>query len=201
MSRLQRVGVLSFMASLWLTATAGAAIPAYEPFAYNPAPTPVNGKNGGTGWGGAWIGFSDNVVAPGLTYPGLAVSGNALGPTPGSASTRALAAPVVGAAGTSVVLSALIRSNVAGTPVTQATLGNSSGGTFIIGDLPMQDAAAGNWGLQNSAGRFYSNVPVAANVTTYLVAQIDFNVSGSNDRMRLWVNPPANARWAARARW
>ncbi len=44
-----------------------------------------------------------------------------------------------------------------------------------------------------SAGRFYSNKPVAANVTTYLVGQIDFDVNGANDRVRLWVNPPANA--------
>jgi hypothetical protein len=195
---LQRSRSLSvFLGSLCLSATLGAAVPAYEPFAYNPAPTPVNGKNGGTGWGGPWVGFADNVVAPGLTYPGLSVSGNALGPTPGSASTRALAAPIVGASGTSMVLSALIRSTTAGTPASQATLGNSSGGTFTLGDLPMPDAAAGNWGLETSAGRFYSNVPVAANATTYLVAQIDFNVSGNNDRMRLWVNPPGNAYFTA----
>src|SRR5689334_23401414 len=124
MSMPQRGRILSvFLGSLCLSATLGAAVPAYEPFAYNPAPTLVNGKNGGTGWGGAWVGFADNVVAPGLTYPGLTVSGNALGPTPGSASTRALATPIAGASGTSMVLSALIRSNTAGTPASQATLG------------------------------------------------------------------------------
>jgi hypothetical protein len=193
MSISQHSRALLFTGALWLIATAaGAVVPAYEPFVYSPGP--INGKNGNpAGWGGAWVGFADQVTNGGLTYTGLATAGNALGPTPGSASTRALAAPIVGAPGTSMVLSALIRSDVAGTPATQATLGNSSGGTFIIGDLPMPDTAAGNWGFQSSAGRFYSNVPVAANTTAYLVAQIDFDVSGSNDRMRLWVNPPAGA--------
>jgi hypothetical protein len=88
------------------------------------------------------------------------------------------------------VLQALIRSDVNGTPATQATLGNSPGGpgrNLIIGDLSQQDANANKWGLQNDCGRYYSNVPVVANQTTYLVARIDFNVTGSNDRIRLWV--------------
>jgi concanavalin A-like lectin/glucanase superfamily protein len=182
--------VLCVTAALCLLAGVVAAHAAHEPFNYA-ANSAINGKNGGTGWSGPWQGFGNLVVAPGLTYPGLvpAPSGNALGRTPGSASTRTVA-PIVGAQGLSVVLRALIRSDVNGTPATHATLGNSSGGTFIIGDLPQPDAAAGNWGLQNAAGRFYSNVSVVANATVYLVAQIDFDVSGTNDRMRLWVNPP-----------
>lgn len=46
MSMYQRSRVLSFfLGSLCLSATLGAAAPAYEPFAYNPAPTLVHGKN------------------------------------------------------------------------------------------------------------------------------------------------------------
>jgi hypothetical protein len=77
-----------------------------------------------------------------------------------------------------------------GTPASQATLGNWPGGpgkNFIIGDLPQSDPNANKWGLQNDCGRYYSNVPVVANQTAYLVARIDFDVSGTNDRMRLWV--------------
>lgn len=51
----------------------------------------------------------------------------------------------------------------------------------------MQDANANKWGLQNDCGRYYSNKLVVANQTAYLVARIDFNVSGTSDRMRLWV--------------
>ncbi|MFY9824315.1 MAG: LamG domain-containing protein [Thermoanaerobaculia bacterium] len=188
------LAIFALVLGLPLFASAAAAQSASEPFNY-PANSPIAGKNLGTGWAGPWTG-SSNVATTGLTYSGLvpAPSGKALGPTTlGPADFRSLATPIVGTAGTSMVLSALIRSDVNGTPATQATLGNSTGGTFIIGDLPQPDPKAGNWGYQTSAGRFYSNVPVAANATTYLVAQIDFNVSGNNDRIRFWVNPPANA--------
>ncbi|HVF61092.1 MAG TPA: LamG domain-containing protein [Thermoanaerobaculia bacterium] len=184
--------VLCVTAALCLLAGVAAAHAAHEPFNY-PVGAAINNLNGGTGWSGPWQGCGSLVVAPGLTYAGLVPVpiGNTLGGTPGNACTRTVA-PIVGAQGTSVVLRALIRpAGLNGTPASQATLGNSSGGTFIIGDLPQSDAAAGNWGLQNAAGRFYSNVPAAANTTVYLVAQIDFDVSGANDRMRLWVNPPA----------
>jgi hypothetical protein len=178
--------VVLMFASLVMMAYSAMA-QAYDPFNYPAGGAP---GNGGTGWAGPWIANGSKVVTPGLTFPGLTTSGNALGRTPGSAATRLLQTPVVGAAGTSVVLQALIKSDVPGTPATQATLGNSPGGpgrNFIIGDLPMQDANADKWGLQNDCGRYYSNKMVVANQTAYLVARIDFNVSGSNDRMRLWV--------------
>jgi hypothetical protein len=166
---------------------------AYEHFAYTVG-SPINSQNGGAGWGAPWTGFGDLVVSPGVsvTCNGLAPLGNALGPTPGNASSRPLGVPITGAAGTSMLLSAVIRSNVNGTGPTQATLGNSAGGTFIIGDLPENDPQASNWGMQNGNGVFYSTKPVVANAETCLVAQIDFAVSSGNDRMRLWVNPPAN---------
>lgn len=172
-----------------LSLGAAVAQPASESFVY-PAGSQIAGQNGGTGWGGPWTGGASTlVVSPGLTYPGMPSLGNALGRTPGGAAFRQLAAPVVGSSGTSLVIQALIRSDAAGTLASQATLGNSSGGTFILGDLPQSDPQAANWGIQNANGRFYSNVPVAAGVTVLLVAQIDFDVSGTNDRMRLWVNP------------
>ena len=182
------------LAAVLCSLVASVAAAQSEQFIY-PLGSSIN-LNGVTGWNGPWN-TNGAVVVPGLTYPNLGALGNALGPTPGGPAVRSFANAVVGAAGTSVMLSALIRSTTAGTPASQATLGNSSGGMFTIGDLPMPDATAGNWGLENSAGRFYSSVPVAANATTYLVAQIDFNVNGNTDRMRLWVNPPANAYFTA----
>ena len=175
--------------------SARAQTSASEHFDY-PAGSPINGANGGAGWGGPWTGFGDNVVSPGVSVHcnGLVPVGNALGHTPGNASSRTLGVPITGASGTSMLLSAVIRSDVNGTPGTQATLGNSAGGTFIIGDLPESDPQASNWALQNGTGVYYSTKPVQANVETCLVAQIDFLVSnsGTMDRMRLWVNPPAN---------
>lgn len=162
---------------------------ARERFIY--APGPINGMNGGTNWAAPWVGNGALVVSPGLSCPGTgSAAGNALGTTPGSASTRKLAQSAGGTPGTHMVLRALIKSNVAGTPGTQATLGNINGaidGHFIIGDLPQADLNAGKWGLQNAAGRFYSSKPVVQNATTLLIARIDFNFG--NDRMRLWVKP------------
>ena len=179
---------------VWLCVMAHSAMaqPAYEPFNYPAGAAP---GNGGTGWSGAWSPGSSQVVTPGLTFTGLTTAGNALGPS-GAFASRQLQTPVVGVAGTSVILRALIKSNINGTPASHATIGNYPGGgsnVFSMGDLPMADANAGNWGIQNGCGNFYSNVPVVANQTVYLTAQIDFNVSGSNDRMRLWVqtSPPA----------
>jgi hypothetical protein len=163
---------------------------AYEHFNY--ATGQINGQNDGGGWAGPWT-ADDSVVSPGATIAcnGLQPSGNALGPTVGNASVRMLATPIVGAPGTSMNLSAVITSNVDGTAGTQATLGNSAGGTFIIGDLPESDPQAANWGLQTSSGLYYTAKPVVANAQTCLVAQIDFGVKGGRlDRMRLWVDPP-----------
>ena len=161
-----------------------------ENFAYSSGP--ISGQNGGTGWAGPWAGSGDNVVSPGVTVVcnGQLPSGNALGPTSGPATTRTFATPITGTPGTSMVLSAVINSNVDGAAFTQATLGNSSGGTFIIGELPETSQQAANWALQNSAGKYYSTKPVVTNAQTCLVAQIDFSVKGGLDRMRMWVNPP-----------
>ncbi len=181
------------MVAYLLMAVSSAIAQAYEPFNY---PVGSGPGNGGTGWLGPWTPSGAVVVAPGLSFTGLATSGNALGGTPGSAATRLLATPLVGTAGTSVILRALIKSPVNGTPATQATVGNSPGGmgnNFIIGDLPQSSPNANKWGLQNDCGQFYSNKLVVANQTAYLVARIDFNVSGANDRMRLWVQTTGTA--------
>ena len=189
------VAVCATAIALSLMAPAARAQTAYDFFNYPPGP--ISGQNGGGGWAGPWAG-TGNVVSPGLTLGcnGQAPSGNGLGPTTGSAATRTFDTPVSGASGTSLILSAVIKSNVNGGTFTQATLGNSSGGTFIIGELPETDPNAKHWGLQNSAGVYYSSTAtVMAGVETCLVAQIDFSVSGVSgglDRMRLWVNPPSD---------
>jgi hypothetical protein len=192
-----RLGVVCAMATaLTLTVSVARAQNAYEHFDYPVGA--IGGQNGGAGWAGPWTGSGNNVVLQPtgestVVCNGQQAQGNALGPTSGPASTRTLATPVTGAHGTSMILSAVINSNVNGGTATQATLGNSSGGTFIIGELPETDPNAANWGLQNSAGVYYSvNKPVLANAPTCLVAQIDFSVGGpgTNDRMRLWINPP-----------
>ncbi|MGC2235306.1 MAG: hypothetical protein WA584_04050 [Pyrinomonadaceae bacterium] len=161
-----------------------------ESFRYT-AGAAISGRNGGTGWAGAWSGGSGTITNSGLTYVGLPVTGNALGPSV-AFPTRLFSQPITSC---SVRMSVLIRSSTAGTPASQAVVGNFGapiGNSFAIGDLPMADAQAGNWGMILPSGlRYYSNVPVTPNATVYLVLQIDFDYSGSSERFRLWVNPPA----------
>jgi hypothetical protein len=175
---------------LFAAGDASAAWVAIEGFNYT-----VGGAPGSTGFGwatGAWTANGAVVTSPGLTYPGLGFSGNALGGTPGSAATRQLNTPILGTSGF-ILMRILIDMNSPGTQVSQATFGNNNGftdGHFIIGDLPQLDAEAANWGIQNGNSRCYSSTPAPVG-TTLLVARIDFDSGSFNDRQRLWINPAA----------
>jgi hypothetical protein len=192
---LRAVKLLATVVLIFVAANSVAA-QAYEPFSYRPGTPISSGPNGGTGWSGGWNTGTGAITNGGLSYPGLPVTGNALGPS-GNFTYRLLQQPITDC---SMRLAVLIRSDTNGTPGTQATVGNFGapiGSSFTIGDLPQASPQAGNWGMQIANGQnFYSNVPVVAGETTYLVAQIDFNYSGANERFRLWVNPPALANLA-----
>jgi len=179
-------------------AWANAATIAKEAFCYPASNPPVNG---GTGWAGGWTASGAVVHNGGLQpYPGggyptiscpSTLPNNSLGSTPGSAASRALGSAVTPGPSSGVILRALIQSNVPGTPATQATLGNSAGGTLTIGDLPVSDPNGGNWGMQlNGGATYFSTVPVAQGVTTALTVEVDFGASLTSpgqDRIRLWV--------------
>jgi hypothetical protein len=166
---------------------------AYEPFCYSAGVSP---GTLGSGWLAGWTGNGALVDGTGLTYSGGGFQSTAcipsspnssLGPTPGSAATRTLLSPVAPPA-SGVILRALIRSKVAGTPGTQATLGNSTGGTLTIGDLPVGDPLGGKWGIQvNGGATHFSTVQVQADVTAALTAEVDFGANSGQDRVRLWV--------------
>ena len=190
-------GLTIWFVMVMLIAAAPSALAqnAFEHFNYPPGS--INGLPGGppvNGWLSNWVASgADDVVSPGvsITCNGLATSGNALGPTyTGGVSSRTLQTPIAGTPGTSMVLSAVIRSNAPGSAASQATLGNSTGGTFIIGDLPETDPHASEWAMQYDNTPYYSGIQVTAQATC-LVAKIDFGVTAGMDRIRLWVNPLA----------
>ena len=75
--------VLSALLAAGLCSSAPAALLAYEPFGYASGQDLV-GQNGGSGWSGAWTQSGATVpdatiTTPGLTYSGLASSGNRSG--------------------------------------------------------------------------------------------------------------------------
>jgi PEP-CTERM motif len=59
-----------------LVSTSQAALIAYEGFDYTAGANALSGKNGGTGWSGAWSAVDNNIVSPGLSYSTLQTSGN-----------------------------------------------------------------------------------------------------------------------------
>ena len=93
--------------------------------------------------------------------------------------------PVSGTAGSSLLLGAVMTSDVGGGSA-GATLSNTTTGSsrFAIG------AVGGYWALVNGTAPYLSSIAVTPGVPTCLVAQIDFSVSGGLDRMRMWINPP-----------
>lgn len=189
----EKLRAFQWLAAIMLIFVAAnlAAAQVYDPFDYQPGiPTSSQTLNGGTGWIEPWGGGTGVTTSPGLTYPGLTVAGNALGES-GNFPTRMLQQPI---SDCSMRIAVLIKSPIDGSPGTYAAMGNwgaPRGSNFIIGDLAQKDARAGNWGMIAGLQKYYSNVPVLAGATVYLVAQIDFNASGDNERTRLWVNPPA----------
>ncbi len=187
-SSARRLALLCTIAILSLGAPAARAQAyIYDHFDY---PTgPITGQNGGSsGWAGAWAGGLDNVVTSGSTTScnGQTPTGNALGPNQSSPGPhRALKMPVSGTAGSSLLLGAVMTSDVGGGSA-GATLSNTTTGSsrFAIG------AVGGYWALVNGTAPYLSSIAVTPGVPTCLVAQIDFSVSGGLDRMRMWINPP-----------
>jgi hypothetical protein len=112
-----------------------------------------------------------------------------MGPTiGGSFISRQLAAPITDATTQSILVAVLMEPLADGTPASFSAVGNFGGsGAFAFGDLAGNSGMAANWAIEAANGHSYSSVPVIGNVTTLLVARLDF--MAGNDRMRLWVNP------------
>jgi hypothetical protein len=159
---------------------------ARESFNY-PVSVGIAGQNGGTGWASAWQGGSGTIDA-GLNYTGLTSSGAALGPS-SSYTQRSLASTIPGTTGTYVLARVLMKSPVAGTPISYGMFGLSTSTNLnvAIGDYPGTNPESANWALQFNSNHYFSQKPVTAG-TSYLVVRIDFQ--DGNDRVRLWINPP-----------
>jgi hypothetical protein len=171
---------------------------AYEPFAY--APGSLESQSGGSGWGAGWT----NVVDPpndtavqegGLVAPTgrLATAGNAMHTNPTvdrGRARRALREPL-GAAGTSMWVSFLIRPDSSNDYYGGLTLGGDEpmghGGVFIGGST-----TSGRWGLNTSGDRpgqkaTAADSAVAVGRTAFLVVRVDF--ADGPDTVTLYVDP------------
>lgn len=146
------------------------------------------GQAGGTGFTGAWTTVGDagaaTVQAGSLAYSTLATSGN-----------KTYVSPNVAASGASRTFS-----NMNSGTVYMSFLINQDEGTRFFA-LRLYDGAAQNlligrgtagtsWILGNTLGVAQDTGVAATLDTTFLmVLRIDFNASGANERLRLYVNP------------
>lgn len=127
-------------------------------------------------------------TASGLSYPGLTVSGNA---ARGEANEFPFQNVVGSATGTSVRVSALVRPETGPLPVQMSraffSLGTEDFKQISFGKFQGQNEF--NFGVELNGIRHFSTKQPAIGTVYYLVLQIDYQAG--NERVRLWINPPA----------
>ena len=165
----------------------------YEGFDITPGFGALAGSGGATsyGWTNNWTaGVTNNVLATGLTHTNsgkvLATKGGAAQLSYGTGSFRNFAPAYSTGTGTYwISFLGVIPSNA--TSWCGLSLFNAYGNELLfLGDL----TGATNWGAQTygTGGMIRtSNVPVSVQV--FMVARIDFNVSGNLDNTLVWINP------------
>jgi hypothetical protein len=193
----------------------GGALLAYEPFGETSGSAiALNGASGGgdSGWGAAWVEQSGSTAIPGydivdttpLTYSGLQTTGNyaiggygyqsvgrQLNVSSGGPFNSYLSSGLIGASGTTVWLSFLIREDMNNGNNAIFLNNNNSGSSWVPGSTDSIGigyfGGSAYWGLQYSNGTpVLSSVPVTQGQPTLLVAEITF---GSTNVINLFVNP------------
>jgi hypothetical protein len=158
-----------------------------EPFDYSTGN--LAGQTGGIGFTGNWTTVGDAggaiVQAGSLAYSTLATSGNKTYVSPNVAASGASRTFSNMSSGT-VYMSFLINHDE-GTRFFALRLYDGAAERLLIG----QGTAGTTWLLGGSTVGFTGDTGVAASLdTTFLmVLRIDFDASGTNERLRLYVNP------------
>ncbi|MFZ4776784.1 MAG: PEP-CTERM sorting domain-containing protein [Terrimicrobiaceae bacterium] len=166
----------------------------YEGFDYSSGS--LSTQNGGTGFDNAWgtvgAGGSVNVQADSLLYGDLETSGGKayLQPTAtgGATITRNLDTNY----NSGTVYVSFLTNLDAGTRYFGLALDSSGSEMFLTGK-PTTFGSTGDWSLSNSTylpgSPVSSGEAITLDTTALLVVRIDFNSSGTNERIRLYVNP------------
>ncbi len=182
---------------LALSSAASAALTAYDGFDYGDTGGDLTGKNGGTGWGGAYTASASVNSAiystTGLNYTGLATTGGASNTNDGTGSTtisfRDTAATY--SSGETWV-SFLVQQN--GTPDFSLFAGISLYNSVGDAEVAFASHNSEEWRileLNVTGGTTQTGVSIAQDTTYLLVAQIAWGASttSGNETVSLWVNP------------
>lgn len=184
----------------------------FEPFDYAATTTVSTAADSSADWGltgTTWSGTND-IVTPGLSYPGLTTSGNALKFFSNVSSARnvdELQIPAeyiipgtpakLGVPDTTLWVSFLIRPDVA-----DASGGTNSCGVQLVGatnggavKLAIGDSSgtSPNWGIGRYSTHNVSSISPTTGQTYLLVARLSFVSGSANDEVDLWVDPPLGA--------
>jgi parallel beta-helix repeat protein len=182
---------------------------AYEGFTYAPTLNVSAAPDSPDDWGllgNTWTGTND-IIAPGLAYPGLPTLGNALRFFSNVGSVRNIDMSAFPAGYTVVDSDSVTRLGVAGTTLwlqflmrveatdPAATLtsglnlnGAASGGItkLRIGDV----GTSPNWSVSRYSTVGSSGTPIVTGETVLVVARISFVAGTNNDEVDLYINPP-----------
>lgn len=194
LSRLTLRGASSLAALLLTAVSAPAAIIAVEAFDYQNLGAPIEGLNGGTGFNGAWT----NGIAPQHGNFTVTTGGFVSTPSfPGSwgGASRSFSDNTLGASGTSLYLSVLLRADgTVGDGFSAGFFGlflDGSSGDLYIGKAG-GGAAVNNYVAETrgGGGQVDTGVGPLANTVTQLILKLDF--LAGNDAATLYVNPGQN---------
>ena len=199
-------------------AAGSGTILAYEPFAESTGPLSGAGGGGDFGWGGAWQEQGSSTAVPGyniastapLTYTGLLTNGNygiggyeyqgsgrLLDQDPSGPFSVYLQNGLIGAPGTTVWVSFLLRKDTSDTQENAVFLDSSdvpwyagAPNSIAVGYFGASSNDAGGnpfWSLQyNNGTPILTNVPVVVGQTDLFVLEVTF---GATNVANLYVNP------------
>ena len=178
------------LAMLVSVAPLKAAVVAYEGFDYVPAEDGLSGASGGSGWDNNWSAVNNDIRAAGLGY----VSGaNQLVAGGGSArldlqhggSFRSFTPAYATAAGT-YWISFLAQIGNGSSYAGLSLFNENNQEMLFLGDT----SGYSTWGMEtHGAGSSIFGSGLGVNHQAFIVARIDFNVSGDTDNVRMWINP------------
>ncbi len=191
-------------ACMFLAVTTQAQLAAYEPFNY-PTGAFANGTvSTATGFSGTWSLSGSATIISSLTYPNLPVGNNAFQASPaGQRDTVSLATPL--SSGTVYISFLYNQAGDNGGNVNGLFLPGSGATSLYVGLTAPWSGTAGNLGLGSIATSSSTATGLSSvlaqmpgptqlfnyNQTHLVVVRIDFNTSGNNDTVSLWLDPTA----------
>lgn len=186
---------------LALCSVASAGLTAYDGFDYGATTGDLTGKNGGSGWSGAYSDSGNSTIytTPGLTYTGLPTTGGAVNTSDGSGSTtinfRSLNT-IYGDDETETWISFLAQRNGTASTATFAGLSfyNSNGIASTDSEVTFANGGTlGAWRIIDNGPPLLNGstaVTPASDTTYLLVARILWGAgAGGKDAVSLFVNP------------